>query len=87
MTDKQLAIILREKAIRLNSITKHMEDELLKSKKFCKYYKLPFRADEVPYVPLLADLESYINSLYEQAQTLEEELRPHSTTSSPPEPL
>jgi hypothetical protein len=72
MTDKQLAIILREKAIILKSIAKHMEDELLKSKKFRRYYKSPFRAGEVPYVPLLADLESYINSLYEQAQTLEE---------------
>lgn len=71
MTDKQLAIIFYEKARSLELISERLREELLKSKKFIKYYKSPFKSEEVPYVPVLGDLEGYISNLTSQAEILE----------------
>lgn len=71
MTDKQLAVIFYEKARSLELISKQLREELLKSKKFRKYYKSPFRSEEIPYVPVLEGLEGYINNLISQADMLE----------------
>lgn len=71
MTDKQLAVIFYEKARSLELISEQLREELLKSKKFRKYYKSPFKSEEIPYVPALGDLEGYIRNLKSQAEMLE----------------